>query len=685
LTNIYSAIESSEDFEFDRVIRQVWGESDDIIDLVYQPQIPEPANHHAVTLTTINDRMGNVSELWFDNLNRLVIRREHTGRADPNLPTSFDPVSNPPTNPIRPLEDPSYFETTYLYNNDSLLTRTDYPNGNARLNVYAYDFDFSSSRRSRGNLREVHYFPGVLEPISDQTEIIEYYEYDGDDPDHLGTNFVTRYIDGKGHETNYEYDDHGNRLRLIHGITPPPEPNATEEWQYNAYGQITQHILPRNHNGYRRKDVYNYYGPDDPNNGYLKEKICDVNDLAITASYTYDSVGNLITQTDPLGNTTTYVYNSLDQIMTEISPAPFLYEKLYYYDENDNLIQVDLPASGGSTSTQYTFDILNRRTSMIRDAGGSSEATTLYGYDDNGNLSEITDPRNYSTITQYDERDLVYMVTVADGTPSASTQTYSYDQNGNIHTLYDGNGHLEFENIYDGYNRPISSTNELGYMTTYSYDATGNRTTLTNPLGHVTTYSYDTHDRLISQTDALGNITTYSYDPVGNRISETDSIGNIFTYEYDSLNRLIAATDPLGNVSTYSYDPLSNRISETDANGNIFTYEYDSLNRLVAQTDALGNITTYSYDPVGNRISETDSIGNIFNYEYDSLNRLVAETDPLGNVSTYSYDPMSNRISGTDANGNISTYSYDPLNRLITETDALGNTSTIFLIMNMIH
>ncbi|MCP4707088.1 MAG: RHS repeat protein, partial [Planctomycetes bacterium] len=676
LGNSYAATENPDEIEFDRVVRQAWGQTDDIIDLVYQEQIPSAANNFAVTLTTINDRMGNVSELRYDNLNRLVSKRDHTGRADPNLPTTFDPFSNPPINPVRPLEDPPYFETSYLYNDDSLPTRIDYPNGNFRLNIYEYDLDPTSPRRSRGNLIEVHHKAGALVPISDQADIVEYYEYDSEVPGLPGSNFITRFIDGISNETNYEYDDRGNRLLVIYGVIPLPDPDAAEEWQYNAFGQIIRHILPINQNGVRREDIYNYYGSGDPAQGYLKELIVDVNHLVRTTVNTYDVVGNLLTSTNPRGDTTTYIYNQLDQMIADISPTPFSLETVYFYDGNDNLVRMDQPSSIGSTSTHYTYDILNRRSSLIRDAGGPCETTTPYFYDDNSNLEEIIDPRGYSTFTEYDERDLVHTITRAYGAPTATTQTYSYDQNGNTYTLYDGNGNLEFENIYDGYNRLKASTNELGYLTIYNYDAAGNRTSLTDPMGNVSTYSYDPLNRLISQTDALGNISTYSYDPMGNRISETDANGYTYLYKHGTLQLLIAQTDPLGNITRYSYDPVENLIGETDSNGYVTTYEYDSLSRLISVTDSLGYVSAYSYDPAGNRISQSDANGNISTYSYDPLNRLITDTDAMGNTSTYSYDPVGNRISETDANGNTSTYSYDPLNRLITDTDAMGNTST---------
>ena len=77
LTNVYSAATDPADPDFDRVIRQVWGGG--ILDFVYIPMLPAEPNGFAVMRAIVNDRVGNVSENFFDAGNRLVRRRVLVG------------------------------------------------------------------------------------------------------------------------------------------------------------------------------------------------------------------------------------------------------------------------------------------------------------------------------------------------------------------------------------------------------------------------------------------------------------------------------------------------------------------------------------------------------------------------------------------------------------------------------
>jgi YD repeat-containing protein len=550
LQNTYS--DDVNDPNFDHVVRQVLGNPSDIIDLTYVRQTPDASNNYTVTRTVSNDCVGNVGEHSFDNRNQLVIERSYTGRADPNAPTYLDPDKNAPAGKLR-AGDPDYFETRYQYNNQYLCTRIDYPKGNYVTNVHEVDLDPGASQRFAGNLRERHQFAGALEPISDQNEIIELFEYDTG----LGgcgcgaTNFVTRYVDPNGNETLHEYDPNGNRIKTTYP-TLPSEPNIVEEWRYNDFGQTTQNLLPNDGCTPQRWDEFTYYtGLDGHQNGYLKSVIGDVNNLAVTITFTYDAVGNILTETDPNEDTTSYSVNQLNQIVMETSPAPFNYQTKYFYDDCDNEIRVERPFGGGTALTRYEYDILGQMTRMEQDVGDGNTVTTQYEYDGNGNLIRVTDGRGDITQTTYDERDLVYQVTRGYGSPNASTSTRHYDKNSNFEKLYDGNGNLVYDKEYDGFERVVEVADPCGSTESYTYDAAGNNTGFTDKNGYTTDYEYDGLNRLISLTDPCGSAEGYTYDAIGNDTSFTDKNGNTTTYQYDALNRLVSLIDPCGCSEGY--------------------------------------------------------------------------------------------------------------------------------------
>ena len=82
---------------------------------------------------TVNDPVGNVSEMFFDARNRCVIEDDYTGRATPGLPVT-DTV-NRPTGKLR-ASDPDVYETHWSWNNDSLCTLEVSPGGRQMRNPF---------------------------------------------------------------------------------------------------------------------------------------------------------------------------------------------------------------------------------------------------------------------------------------------------------------------------------------------------------------------------------------------------------------------------------------------------------------------------------------------------------------------------------------------------------------------
>ena len=89
-------------------------------------------------------------------------------RADPRQPTTE--ISNRPGAPLRDT-DPAFFDTAYVWNDNSQLVRKIEPNGNITENVYESDLNPQAGVRSRGNLRIVRRLPGSHQPPGDQAVI----------------------------------------------------------------------------------------------------------------------------------------------------------------------------------------------------------------------------------------------------------------------------------------------------------------------------------------------------------------------------------------------------------------------------------------------------------------------------------------------------------------------------------
>ena len=703
LVNVYSATTDPDNLNYDRVIRQIWG--GDTVDIHYERQTPSAGNNNATLKVILNDRVGNVSETFYDVGNRKVLLREYTGRADPTLVTTS--TQNRPVNKLR-ASDPNFYQTRYEYNENYLLTRVTHPNGNITENVYESDLNPAANPRMQGNLRIRRRLPGGHTPVGDQSVIEEYFEYDSNfGCSSCGFQFVTRYTDGRGNDTVNIYDSSGNLETRTHRIA-----SIVENWEYNNFGQVTAHVHPADDLGRRQRDEYTYYDSG-IQRGYQHEEIIDAENLSLTTTYTYDAVGNALTETDPRGNTRTYVYNQLDQLVRTIEPIPYGWFNDTLYDANNNVVETrrqnlvpalttngkpQLDASGnvimqaGTPATfvnRYEYEILNNLVTEDLDATGSSpdRLVTRYEYDGNRNQVLVTQPEGNQFKTLYDERDLVFTTTRGFGSADASTVTYEYDGNLNQVAIIDaedntGDGLPEVSRFeYDGYDRLVRTVDAIGNVCEYSYDANSNQTAFTcfGPVGGPSPTTADgTNNVLLSQTSWL-------YDPLDRRI-QSDQLLDVSDGVATARTPVLAdgVLSPVDGFVTQAivYNGRSQVIEMFEDDGDSVTYTYDTANRIKTTTDPEGNKIEVFYDANSNAIQTVETDRSQLNpglldevitttFTYDVLNRTTRTEDNVDNVTTFAFDSRSNQTMVEDAEGNTTEKVYDGANRMLAEVQAM--------------
>lgn len=732
LQNLYATTLNPADLNFDRVTRQTWGQTSEVLMLHYVRQTPSAANNYAVLKTILNDRVGNVSEWLYDAGNRCVIHRAYTGRAVPGVTTTE--TANRPTSPLRPT-DPPLFETRYEWNVDSLLTRVVYPSGNTSSNLYELALDPAAARRSRGNLRSRIRLPGPLG--GDQPQLVESFEYDTSFGGCCGFNFVTKHTDARSNATHHAYDAHGNRTNTIHRMA-----GITESWEYNSFGQHTAHVHPDNGSGHRRRDEFTYYASGTPR-GFRYQAIIDAASLGPTTTYEYDAMGNLVRIIDARGHDWLYTYNQLDQKVRErsapVSDGSVRFVTDRYYDANDNLIRLDLPNTGDlcattantNLTTVYDYDILNRRTRMTQEVDATHNAVTEYGYDANRNLTlvrfgEATSGRQPANIVQgqHDERDKPFRTIRAPGTADQSTDRFDYDANGKVTRVSKGveSGAQTTMFAYDGYNRLTTTTDPMGNVRRCQYDANANvisekvegeLTDLPGSGANVrlseTAYFYDWEDRCTRTESSFfdpltqlplddGQATThFLYSTTAMLLTTVvDDRGNATMTAYDTANRPRRRTDAKGNTFDYTYDAHDNLVTLTEVHKsdlgypnqtNVTRYAYDNLDRRVETVDSANNTNRFAYDSRDNLAKSFDALGNQKCYEYDGLDRLLRVVRNLTTTGTgsgvitstvvtvQSWDDSSRLTSQTDGGSNTTRYVYDALNRLVRTAHADNTTN----------
>lgn len=338
-------------------------------------------------------------------------------------------------------------------------------------------------------------------------------------------------------------------------------------------------------------------------------------------------------------------------------------------------------ANGHITTFQYDDD--QRPTMTINAEGDQTENV----YDKAGRVIAFINEDNKRTTFTYDKVDR--RLTVEN--PLHQVTSFIYDDAGRLDFRYDArNKYTEYE--YDKADRLLSRTYEIdGAVTTFAWDAVGNRTMMVDVIGGVrytSTYSYDDVNRMTVAVDPNGFDIGYSYYKDGQRRTMVDPDSGRFTYSYDSIGRLETILNPYGETTTLVYDIADRRIGQLLANGVITSLSYDDANRLdevISRNSSSVLLSSFNYllDPAGNRTTLTASGSDGFLWSYDKTNQLLTERRTLSAdtyAHTMTYDPRGNRLtlSDTDMPPVSYEYDYDDANRLKTVTDVNGVTTYTF-------
>jgi RHS repeat-associated protein len=512
---------------------------------------------------------GGLTNYTYDSNGNLKIRKD-----DNNHQTSYDydddgrliQVTRPDPDGTGPLTAPV---TTYTYDLSGNRTTMIDPNGNATQTIgdgkttYTYDranrpktigysdttpavsfgYDGVGNRTSMADgAAGATYIYDALDRLTSATRGTNTFSYAYDASDNITSR---TYPDAT--QTSYTYDE-DNRL-----ASAASGGNATS-YSYDAASNLIQTALPSG-NGYaetrsydkagRLIEVKNAKGTStlsdfnatlDPagnptridQTGSVSATTTytyDVNDRLTSVCYqtscpnsgdplttwTYDKVGNRLTEDRPLFTTRQYRYNADDELTGSGSGFTFPGPVSYTYDTDGN--EISRTASAGTTT--YTYDLAGRLRSSVIGA-----TTTTYSYDGDGNR-----------------------VQASTGSAASKKTNYLWDVNGNLPQLAlerDGNNALLRRYLYGG--RRISMTTG-GSTYYYHYDGIGSVVNVTSPIG------------AIEWTD--------SYAPFGSVRTETQNDNRApnnfmkFTGEY---------LDPTGlyHLRARQYDPEIGRFLQVD-------------------------------------------------------------------------------------------------------------------------
>jgi RHS repeat-associated protein len=421
--------------------------------------------------------------------------------------------------------------------------------------------------------------------------------------------------------------------------------------------------------------------------------------LKLVTGYSFDSIGNVSTITDPRSNVTNYYFDPLRRL-TRIDAPPTL-------------------VNGVSTRavTRYTYDLdgqnLSTRHSIVAspsDPTPTADNPSLTATDweseirtywPTGDLQSVQDANGHVTLYAYDPDGRDILTTDPDGRVKGTV----YDLAGQTTCTFKGWNSSSAPGATDcaGWSPAsyTSTTSPLRYEA-YSYTPNGLRQSVTDANGNVTQYVYDGLDRLgltlfpdpddgslcIPQGVSVPSCSrrqTYElngYDANGNRTSLTTRKGDALSWTYDALNQVSTKSVPGLPLVTNTYWLTKDLQSATYQGGHSTNYDYDAAGRKATEnTD--GRPVSYSYDGSGNRSLTQWPDSYSVSYVYDAMSRMsdVHESGTSGPLlAHYDYDIVGRRSQLTYA-GNTSNsiaYTYDAANNLATLANQMAASAVFF-------
>ncbi|HAN77727.1 MAG TPA: hypothetical protein DCQ31_08115, partial [Bacteroidales bacterium] len=416
----------------------------------------------------------------------------------------------------------------------------------------------------------------------------------------------------------YEYNNNGTLSKEMLNYGKGIAFEVTNSFSYNAYGLVyrtelsthSSNNLPKRvqntlfETKYRfitelKDTLFRVQKQFEPQFGNLVKEIGA--DLKSTASYTYNSFGQLTGSTAPdlqKVNTITgwesIVPGAVYFSQTSSVGKPWV---KHFYNQLGQEVQTQTQALNGIVFSDKEYNTLGQ---LVKQSLPYFENETkrylTYTYDEFGRIK--TEKNHDLTATTYTYTGN----TVSTLTPDGKQFSKTYDAWGNIKTATDAGGTVVYK--YNSTGQPYE-IDANGSLTKISYNIIGKQDTLNDPNAGTTTYKYNSFGELTEQTDARGKVTELKYDHTG-RIVKKISPDQTIDYSYkpsgNGTGKISSELSDKGYAKSYVYDIFGRDsiITET-INGQQFSfaYTYDQYGNLSKVMHHGGFELYYSYNSYG--------------------------------------------------------------------------------------
>ncbi len=542
-------------------------------------------------------------------------------------------------------------------------------------------------------------------------------------------NQVVAKIDAEGGYTAYAYDSVGNQLLEHRYANIQPQPLAAPDAL--ALGFPSDPLEGAVHliDGVswvfdaRLGQSGGWYVGDAPDTNEIEDRVShfvfdglnrltqQVDPSGLKRVFNYDSVGNVLSQTESVDEATDGWDITSDELRAEITSTweydlsdrlAYFYRpdgtvESYLYDSANNLIQTAVNGQGLLATgvpeqrkvTTTTYDAFGRITSQ-----STGRNTTIFTFNRAGNVLTRTDGRGETIRYEYNEygrlakkariEDYRTRILGRDGEvygynfygeltaifrPLASPETYNesdiYFLANADGYLYDGNGRLLEETFSEVafYNAESAQESEARRSIYYRYDAAGNLVFSEDAAGYSSYYEYDGNGRLVAQVDGAGYATVYIYNAFGDVVetriySEPVSTSGFKNRDQDfSLGQDILSFLPTGDLGFTRITSKFNRSGKVTETAYTAVEHVRTLSRLEA------NVTASQFG-INAVTGDTATYDGLL-WAFTEAGHWVSETVFESPKETVDYDARGNAVRSTNRNGAEAYAYFDVLGRLV--------------------
>lgn len=347
---------------------------------------------------------------------------------------------------------------------------------------------------------------------------------------------------------------------------------------------------------------------------------------------TYSPSGDLLTETNALGQIATYHYDDRRRKILAINPSQRIHKEMFY-DVKDRLIsEIETGDNGDIHGNEYAYDLFDR-------------------------CIKKTDHLNNSTNYSY---DLISDKIIKTEMPLQLGLEQKVEK-------------VSRSSSFDSYGREVSKVDANGHQTHFSYNAYGEITEILHPNGSRESFRYTKSGKKAQHIDKEGKVTNYLYDSLGRLIKKTESglKGELFAEENFTYNsfHLIKKKDKEGNETIFEHDGAGRKISEQFDHKKI-EYTYDSLSNIATEIRRNGKNTlviSFKRDLLGRVLEKQhcDLTGKLlykieFSYDADGNQSTIKRfIDGKEAIEEFIYDPFHRLIKHIAPNNSIDTISYN--------------------------